>query len=161
MLLLYSVLHPKKPEPLKKCPIHVNMKYHKVEAARDSSLHQSKGSGEDEDDDSVQLEQKSNMPKEPDHKHFWYLVVAENFVLVTIIVVFCWKIFVPPPTNLHYQILTTDNKTYPSGQLSWSQHFEALPCGKSPEEAKARGCRFDMLATAWLPPRCIDGRACR
>ncbi|KAK4500937.1 hypothetical protein PRZ48_009129 [Zasmidium cellare] len=29
-------------------------------------------------------------------------------------------------------------------------------CGASPQEAMARGCRFDQLAMAWLPPHCRD-----
>ncbi|MCJ1400776.1 hypothetical protein MMC11_003984 [Xylographa trunciseda] len=29
-------------------------------------------------------------------------------------------------------------------------------CGSSIAEAKSRGCRFDALSTAWLPPECID-----
>ena len=29
-------------------------------------------------------------------------------------------------------------------------------CGNSIAEAKSRGCRFDALSTAWLPPECID-----
>ena len=84
-----------------------------------------------------------------------WLLVAEN-ILIAFAILALWKIFVPTSTNLHYQVLTADNKAYPSGPLSWSQHFEALPCGKTPEEAQARGCQFDMLVTAWLPPRCID-----
>ncbi|KAM7220095.1 hypothetical protein V8F06_004423 [Rhypophila decipiens] len=52
--------------------------------------------------------------------------------------------------------MTTDGKSFPSGQLTWSHHFEPLPCGTSPEEALALGCHFDIIATAWLPPRCID-----
>ncbi|KAE9984657.1 hypothetical protein EG327_004971 [Venturia inaequalis] len=29
-------------------------------------------------------------------------------------------------------------------------------CGNGPEEARALGCSFDVLRTAWLPPFCID-----
>ncbi|KAI3322301.1 hypothetical protein HD806DRAFT_523649 [Xylariaceae sp. AK1471] len=87
--------------------------------------------------------------------YYVWLIAAQISFAGLLFVVF-WAVFVPPPTKLKYEILTADNKTYPSGQLSWMQHFEALPCGKTPEEAKARGCHFDMVATAWLPPRCID-----
>ncbi|KAH8799358.1 hypothetical protein F5884DRAFT_119822 [Xylogone sp. PMI_703] len=66
------------------------------------------------------------------------------------------KSFTIPLTDLTYAVLTADNKSFPSGQLTWSQHFEPLPCGTTPSEALARGCHFDMIATAWLPPRCID-----
>lgn len=67
-----------------------------------------------------------------------------------------WKIAILPPTSLHEKILTEDGKSFPSGQLTWSQRFTPLPCGKSPAEAVARGCHFDIIATAWLPPKCID-----
>lgn len=83
------------------------------------------------------------------------ILIFENILIVIALLIF-WRTLVPPPTNLNYQVLTADNKTYPSGPLSWSQNFEPLPCGKTPEEARARGCEFDMLVTAWLPPRCID-----
>ncbi|KAI0162267.1 hypothetical protein GGR57DRAFT_489959 [Xylariaceae sp. FL1272] len=94
----------------------------------------------------------SPKPKRP---FWWWIVIGQN-VLFVVILLLIWLFFVPPRTNLNYQSLTPDNKTYPSGPLSWTQRFEALPCGKTPEEAKARGCEFDMLVTAWLPPRCHD-----
>ncbi len=90
----------------------------------------------------------------PERRLLWVLIV-ENALFAIVLLLF-WKLFVPPRTSLDYQALTADNKVYPSGPLSWSQRFEALPCGKTPEEARARGCEFDMLVTAWLPPRCID-----
>lgn len=58
--------------------------------------------------------------------------------------------------NLRLQTLTPDGKSFPVGHLTWHQSFQPLPCGASPVEAKARGCHFDIIATAWLPPRCID-----
>ncbi|KAI1328866.1 hypothetical protein F5Y16DRAFT_419440 [Xylariaceae sp. FL0255] len=85
----------------------------------------------------------------------WWLIAVEN-ILFIIILLLGWFLLVPPPTKLDYQSLTPDKKVYPSGPLSWSQRFETLPCGMTPEEARARGCQFDMLVTAWLPPRCID-----
>ncbi|KAF2964087.1 hypothetical protein GQX73_g9467 [Xylaria multiplex] len=90
----------------------------------------------------------------PGRRLLWALIF-EN-ILFIIVLLLLWGLFVPPRTNLSYQSLTADKKVYPSGPLSWSQSFEALPCGKTPEEARARGCEFDMLVTAWLPPRCID-----
>ncbi|KAK8097636.1 uncharacterized protein PG998_013122 [Apiospora kogelbergensis] len=59
-------------------------------------------------------------------------------------------------TNLIAEVLTKDGKDFPHGQLSYSVDFSPLPCGNTPSEAIARGCHFDMVATAWLPPRCID-----
>jgi len=94
-------------------------------------------------------------PPRTDRSRWLLLLVAEN-IIVALAILALWRSFVPPRTNLLYQVLTADNKTYPSGPLSWSQRFEALPCGKTPEEARARGCEFDMLVTAWLPPKCID-----
>ena len=67
-----------------------------------------------------------------------------------------WTLATPPPTRLHDEILTADGKSFPSGQLTWSQRFTPLPCGRSPTEAWARGCHFDIIATAWLLPNCID-----
>jgi hypothetical protein len=30
------------------------------------------------------------------------------------------------------------------------------PCGENPEEARIRGCSFDIMSFCWLPPRCYD-----
>lgn len=30
------------------------------------------------------------------------------------------------------------------------------PCGQSPAEAKARGCKWDISSFAWLPQECLD-----
>ncbi|KAE9373172.1 hypothetical protein N431DRAFT_289195, partial [Stipitochalara longipes BDJ] len=76
-------------------------------------------------------------------------------LLVTAILI-TWELATPSPTNLHDEILTLDGKSFPSGQLTWSQNFTPLPCGNSPSEALSRGCHFDIIATAWLPPKCID-----
>jgi hypothetical protein len=67
-----------------------------------------------------------------------------------------WNIAVLPKTNLREEIHTVDNKSFPSGRLTWSQHFNPVPCGRNPSEAVARGCQFDIIATAWLPSDCID-----
>lgn len=61
-----------------------------------------------------------------------------------------------PMTHLVAEVLTSDGKDFPHGQLSYSVAFSPLPCGNTPSEALSRGCHFDMVATAWLPPRCID-----
>ncbi|KAM4067390.1 hypothetical protein HRG_001343 [Hirsutella rhossiliensis] len=122
--------------------------YDKVPTA-DSEFRQNAG------DCPHQEEISSPAPKSPLRRHSLEILLAAN-IAVALVLLICWGAFVPPPTNLKYESVTPDNKSYPSGQLTWSQHFEAIPCGKSPEEAQARGCRFDMLATAWLPPRCID-----
>ncbi|KAM3083544.1 hypothetical protein ACMFMG_004193 [Clarireedia jacksonii] len=124
------------------------MKYDKVEATEDVDF--DRDTNED-----LLYDKNSSSSKTKLSVRFLCLLVVENFVIVLAFLAF-WKTHVPARTDLHYEILTADNKTYPSGPLSWSQKFEALPCGKTPEEARARGCEFDMLVTAWLPPRCID-----
>ena len=30
------------------------------------------------------------------------------------------------------------------------------PCGDSPEEARSRGCHFDVIFFCWLAPECYD-----
>ncbi|PVH91311.1 hypothetical protein DM02DRAFT_705397, partial [Periconia macrospinosa] len=62
----------------------------------------------------------------------------------------------PATTSLKDLTLTSDGKSFPVGQLSWSQKFQSIPCGTTPEEALSRGCDFDLITTAWLPPSCID-----
>lgn len=99
--------------------------------------------------------EKSHLFPTTINKHTVILIILENILLASALLLVL-RPSSPPATNLVYERLTLDNKTFPSGSLSWSQTFEALPCGRTPEEAKARGCKFDMLATAWLPPRCID-----
>lgn len=125
------------------------MKYDKVKETEDSAE-------SDQDVSESLLHGETSSPRKTRRLgYFLWVLLAENALFALALLAF-WKAFVPSPTNLHYQVLTKDNKTYPSGPLSWSQHFEALPCGKTPDEARARGCEFDMLVTAWLPPRCID-----
>ncbi|KAK0387380.1 hypothetical protein NLU13_5692 [Sarocladium strictum] len=126
------------------------MSYHKFKSEDTSDHDQDDSSGGNEDDLSNHTSPISRW-----YLRMLYILLAENFLLVIAFVLF-WKALVPKPTNLQYQILTPDNKAFPLGHLAWAQSFEALPCGKTPDEAKARGCQFDMLATAWLPPRCID-----
>lgn len=124
------------------------MKYDKIEETKDG----------DSDQEVIEgfLSSEAPAASKPQRvsRVLWF-VIAEH-VLVALALVVLWKTLVPAHTNLQYQTRTADNKTYPSGPLSWSQTFNALPCGKTPEEARARGCEFDMLVTAWLPPRCID-----
>jgi hypothetical protein len=79
-----------------------------------------------------------------------------GFALLLIAFVFIWIISKPHPTDLHNEILMDDGKSFPLGHLTWSNSFEPLPCGTNPQEALARGCHFDIIATAWLPPKCID-----
>ena len=119
--------------------------------------------GEDEDsqDSHLFLQEGSTVDGQPSRRKsqwttsiLWILMIANIFSLPILFTL--WSSTVPPPTNLRYESLTHDNKSYPSGPLSWSQNFKALPCGQTPEEARARGCEFDMLVTAWLPSRCID-----
>lgn len=124
------------------------MKYDKIEAAEDTDLNEDVNEG-------LLHGETPSPPQKQRFSRFLWVLFAQN-VLIALLFLTFWRTFVPSPTNLHYQMLTADNKTYPSGPLSWSQHFEALPCGKTPEEARARGCEFDMLVTAWLPQRCID-----
>ena len=121
------------------------MKYAKVETNEDV----------DSDQGITEQNETFSSPKKQHFRRFLWIIVVEHFLLVVAIFAL-WRTYVPPSTKLDYQILTADNKTYPLGQLSWSQHFDPLPCGRNPDEARARGCHFDMLATAWLPPRCID-----
>jgi hypothetical protein len=124
------------------------MKYNKVESLEDDDS--------DRGLEEVILHGKISPPsKPPRFSRISCALLAEN-ALIILIFLTLWKVFSPPPTNLYYQTLTPDNKSYPTGPLSWSQKFTPLPCGKTPEEALARGCKFDMLVTAWLPPRCID-----
>jgi hypothetical protein len=124
------------------------MKYDKIEGTEDT----------DSNHDSAEAFLDEKITPTPRPQHFgrlsWILIIEH--ILIIFFGFALWKIFVPTRTNLNYQVLTEDKKIYPSGPLSWSQHFETLPCGKTPEEARARGCEFDMLVTAWLPPRCID-----
>lgn len=127
------------------------MKYDKVEAL---------GDGEPDHDDATDglLHNEKSTPLASRLRRltmFPWLLIIEHLVIAAVFIILFFTL-VPPRTNLKYESLTPDNKIYPSGPLSWSQHFEALPCGKTPEEALARGCKFDMLVTAWLPPRCMD-----
>jgi hypothetical protein len=57
---------------------------------------------------------------------------------------------------LHHQV-------YPSPQIQDVYRASTLPenlnhcdCGPDLETAEARGCIYDSLATAWLPPHCRD-----
>jgi len=122
-------------------------------------IHETEDAADQDTDANEGLLHSSSSPRAgvQSHRQLLYLLAAEH-VLLVIAFFALWRLhaFSPPPTNLNYQTLTPDNKSYPTGPLSWSHRFDPLPCGKTPEEALARGCHFDLLGTAWLPPRCID-----
>jgi len=120
------------------------MEYDKVKSTDDSD------SDRDVDEEASVHHKPSPSSCAQGVKQLLWIVFIERIVLA-IIVFAVWERVVPEPTNLNYQVLTPDNKSYPSGPVAWTQRFEMLPCGKTPEEALARGCEFDMLATAWLP----------
>lgn len=84
----------------------------------------------------------------------YWLLVAILAVITLFSSIQAMKSF--PMTHLVDEVLTNDGKEFPHGQLSYSKNFSPLPCGNTPSEAISRGCHFDMVATAWLPPRCID-----
>lgn len=67
-----------------------------------------------------------------------------------------WFLARTTPMNLHDERDPSDGLTFTAGQLSLSQHLQRRPCGHTPDEAVARGCEFDLVTAAWLPPRCID-----
>src|SRR4051812_36785294 len=85
------------------------------------------------------LDNKSPPSSKP-HRfgRFMWILIVQNIVFALVLLAL-WKALVPPSTSLKYQVLTADQKSYPSGPLSWSQKFNPLPCGKTPEEALARG----------------------
>ncbi|KAI0112530.1 hypothetical protein GGR51DRAFT_547068 [Nemania sp. FL0031] len=86
----------------------------------------------------------------------WSVWLLLNSLLTISIVAITRNIVSTPPTRLEEEVLTVDGKRFPRGQLSYSTQLLPLPCGKTPTEALERGCQFDLIATAWLPPRCID-----
>lgn len=49
--------------------------------------------------------------------------------------------------SIHYT-----NPPQPDGVISNKTTF----CGHTPREAQARGCVFDVMSFAWLPPACLD-----
>lgn len=49
-------------------------------------------------------------------------------------------------SQLHHQSSTPKTSTSPS--LS--------PCGNTTAQARARGCKFDLLSYSWLRPQCLD-----
>ena len=89
------------------------------------------------------------------HARLWLWGYLQAGLTVAAILL-TWRLTTPSPTSLREEILTADHKSFPSGPLLWSQTFKPLPCGRTPAEALARGCHFDIIATAWLPPNCID-----
>lgn len=84
-----------------------------------------------------------------------WLFILNTFLFICSLLVM-WKLLTPPPTNVKTDITTEDGKSFPYGQVTWSRFLNPLPCGTSSNEAIARGCRFDLIATAWLPSKCID-----
>jgi hypothetical protein len=84
----------------------------------------------------------------------WWHLLNTGLILVGLLAI--WRIAIPTPTHLQEYSLTDDGKSFQSGQLTWSQTITPIPFGKSPAEAIARGSHFDIIATAWLPLKCID-----
>lgn len=85
-------------------------------------------------------------------KRFWR---SSSIILLSFCIILLYKMLLPEATELQ-DVESTDGKSYPAGLIAWSQRLAALPCGTTPTEALARGCHFDMIATAWLPLKCID-----
>ncbi|PVH72015.1 hypothetical protein DL98DRAFT_434033 [Cadophora sp. DSE1049] len=105
------------------------------------------------DEDDPQFNDYSGTDTLPSSR-IWYCGLQVVIILITVLITL--ELATPAPTNLHNAILTTDEKSFPSGHLSWTQNFTPLPCGNTPTEALTKGCHFDLVATAWLPPKCID-----
>ena len=54
-------------------------------------------------------------------------------------------------------ILITNLFNAPSpAESAPSTPIVALPCGQTPQEARARGCHFDVISFCWLPTACYD-----
>ncbi|KAK5942583.1 hypothetical protein PMZ80_005148 [Knufia obscura] len=61
-----------------------------------------------------------------------------------------------PATGAVSVTTTTTTDDHLGKDLSGAQYLMKKPCGTSAAEARARGCRYGMVNSAWLPEECYD-----
>jgi hypothetical protein len=74
------------------------------------------------------------------------LALTASFLLGMISLSLLW---IPPHTPSFTSTVTTSS-------TAASTVSTVLPCGSSADEARARGCVFDILSYAWMPEPCFD-----
>lgn len=53
-------------------------------------------------------------------------------------------------------LLLSNGTTIMAGNPVAGQRFEIHDCGSNAEEARAKGCAYDVMMQEWTPPECID-----
>jgi hypothetical protein len=86
--------------------------------------------------------------------------VVESLKSVLIIVLLMAGIVLVTITAVKqaFPTLYTQGTAAPSVKMASNPALDIMesPCGSTPQEARDRGCVFDNIVFAWLPPRCFD-----
>lgn len=58
--------------------------------------------------------------------------------------------------NENIEILLSNGTTITAGNPYGGKTFEMHDCGNNADEARAKGCAYDVMMQEWTPPECID-----
>ena len=98
-------------------------------------------------DDEQQLDENTYIPQPPSGNYLHHfkstLVIVGSLGSLLAIVLFGSIIL----SRLHKPLLS---------QISISTHIPTDYCGHSPDEARSKGCKFEVNNFAWLHPDCYD-----
>lgn len=82
-----------------------------------------------------------------------YLSKAWSIVMVILVTSLIWLIII---YNLKLLIFQQSQYTDPPSSHNITSNARLLECGNSTQEAKSRGCEYDLLLNSWVPAPCID-----
>ncbi|KAL9110268.1 MAG: hypothetical protein Q9227_005175 [Pyrenula ochraceoflavens] len=114
--------------------------------------------------DQVDIEQFSYRPRTKRLSHAlnwtWRLVTSGLLVWATIMLSnHSWPFYSlrrHPGASMHPEMHPSFQNHPQMHPISPTNKKVSCSCGNSVAEAKSMGCRYDALASAWLPPACID-----
>ncbi|RDI76968.1 hypothetical protein Vi05172_g13054 [Venturia inaequalis] len=133
-------------------PIQSSRRYYDASSSEEASIH-----GEDEAFLEKEASTKSPQPRTWRHT---YCNTSTISILISLITTTAFVLVLLITTNGHpVRILKQSNLyTSPSLQAAPSNPTaaETLHCGTTPTEARALGCKFDIMSFAWTPPSCYD-----
>ncbi|KAK3293016.1 uncharacterized protein B0H64DRAFT_204550 [Chaetomium fimeti] len=94
-------------------------------------------------------------PARAHHLAALYLLPILTTALALWALLHTWHLQLSPNLSHHHSHQRNNHHPNPPKPLPTHPH-RWTTCGTSPSEARARGCRFDILSFAWQTPECYD-----
>ncbi|KAK2001441.1 hypothetical protein LX36DRAFT_351133 [Colletotrichum falcatum] len=85
--------------------------------------------------------------------------LSHTFVLVGTSLVWILIFFLMSPsmkTNASRQEIVSSAPPLPAERHNITTGMEKISCGSTTQEARAKGCKYDILLNHWVPERCFD-----